>query len=117
MRRNSSKADRHMLRLLLTAQLIGAYSGAGRLGARPPWIFRILKKRALSLTTAIEKQTKRKKVREKEEIYRFWSYDGKAISVYPLFSLFFIRNSNKTLFFLTLIEVYKCLVNIFFLFS
>ena len=37
----------------------GAYSGGERLGARPPWIFRILRERALSLTTAIEKETKR----------------------------------------------------------
>ena len=61
----------------------GAYSGGERLGARPPWIFRILRERALSLTTAIEKETKRKKVREKEEIYRFWSYDGQRN---PIFS-------------------------------
>ena len=37
-------------------------------GRPPPWIFRILRERALSLTTAIEKETKRKK--EKEEIYK-----------------------------------------------
>ena len=37
-------------------------------------IFRTLRARELSLTTAIEEETKRKK--EKEEIYRFWSYDG-----------------------------------------
>ena len=63
----------------------GAYSGGERLGARPPWIFRILRERALSLTTAIEKETKRKKVREKEEIYRFWSYDGQRTLPRPFF--------------------------------
>ena len=63
----------------------GVFRGE-RLGAPPPlsdsggggvapWIFRILRERALSLTTAIEKETKRKKIREKAEIYRFWSYD------------------------------------------
>ena len=48
------------------------------LGGRrpPPWILRILRERTLSLTTAIEKETKRKKVREKDEIYHFWSYHG-----------------------------------------
>ena len=52
----------------------GAYLGGGAVrGAPPPWIFGIWRERALSLTTAIEKETERKK--EKEE-YRFWSYDG-----------------------------------------
>ena len=42
--------------------ITGAYSGGGAVrGAPPPWIFRILRERALSLTTAIEKETKRKK--------------------------------------------------------
>ena len=54
----------------------GRIQGGPVRGAPPPWIFIILRKRALSLTKAIEKETKRKKVKEKEEIYRFWSYDG-----------------------------------------
>ena len=75
----------------------GAYSGrGGRLGA-PPLDFKNLKRKSTVTHPAIEKETKRKNVKEKEEIYRFWSYDGQrtpppssllAISVYPLFSLF-----------------------------
>jgi hypothetical protein len=53
----------------------GAYSGGAVRGAPSPLISRILRERALSLTTAIEKEAKRKKVTEKEEIYCFWSYD------------------------------------------
>ena len=84
--------------------MAGAHSGGGavRGAAPPPWIFRILRERVLSLTTAIEMETKRKKVKEKEEIYCFWSYDGQ-------------RN------FLSRTVVYKCLVkknlSSFFLFS
>ena len=48
---------------------VGPIQGGGWFGA-PPWILRILRERALSLTTAIEKEIKRKKVKEKEEIYR-----------------------------------------------
>ena len=70
----------------------------------PSWIFRIRGK-ALSLTTAIEKETKRKK--EKEEIYRFWGYDGQVppppppdlfppsyISLSPFLPYFIIKIEN-----------------------
>ena len=75
----------------------GAYSGGERLGARPLWIFRILRDRALSLTTAIEKETKRKKVIGKKKKYIVSGVmmakppppsSPQDISVYPLFSLF-----------------------------
>ena len=48
----------------------GAFRGEGK-GRAPPLDFENLKRK---ITTAIDKETKRKM--EKEEIYCFWIYDG-----------------------------------------
>ena len=76
----------------------GAYSGGGRLGARPSLSDsggggdRNLRERALSLTTAIETETKRKKKKKYIVSGVMMAKENSssllAISFYPLFSLF-----------------------------
>ena len=73
----------------------------------------------MSLTTAIEKETKRKKDKEKEEIYRSWSYDGQRttppLSLYPISPFFKKKQKTKRYLFLTLMysSLYVFGLNIF----
>ena len=71
----------------LSTFIQGRIQGGGRLGARP--LFRILRERALSLTTAMEKETKRKTVGKRRNIEKRYFFSPPpsslpAISVYPL---------------------------------
>ena len=62
----------------------GRIQGGGAVRGAPPGFSESEDKRALPLTGAIEKDTKRKK---EEEEYRFWSCYGQGShpAVYPLF--------------------------------
>ena len=96
----------------------GAYSGGERLGACPPPLdFQNLKRKSTVAHHSNRKRDKEEEgYREKEEIYRFRSYDGQTPS--PLFPPRYISLSPFLPFFIRNIKQNtKCLVYIFFLFS
>ena len=73
--RLTHRKDALLPSLSLSTTFKGVFRGGRVNRGAPPLDFRICRERALS-TTATEKETKRKK--KKDEIYRFWSYDGQG---------------------------------------